>query len=55
MKFVHIADMHFDAPFTSLNSVENLGEKRRIEQRNAFKKVIADLSSIICSILFTPL
>ena len=40
MKFVHIADMHFDAPFTSLNAVENLGEKRRLEQRNAFKKVI---------------
>lgn len=40
MRFVHIADMHFDAPFTSLNSKENLGEKRRLEQRNAFKKVI---------------
>lgn len=40
MKFVHIADMHFDTPFTSLNSRENLGEKRRLEQRNAFKKVI---------------
>ena len=34
MRFVHIADMHFDIPFTSLNAVENLGEKRRIEQRN---------------------
>ena len=40
MKFVHIADMHFDIPFTSLNTVEDLGEKRRLEQRNAFKKVI---------------
>lgn len=40
MRFVHIADMHFDAPFTSLNSKENLGDKRRIEQRNAFKRVI---------------
>lgn len=40
MKFVHIADMHFDIPFTSLNNKEDLGEKRRIEQRNAFKKVI---------------
>lgn len=40
MKFVHIADMHFDAPFTSLNAVENLGEKRRLEQRNAFRKII---------------
>lgn len=40
MKFVHIADMHFDAPFTSLNSRENLGDKRRLEQRNVFKKII---------------
>lgn len=40
MKFIHIADMHFDIPFTSLNSREDLGEKRRLEQRNAFKKVI---------------
>ena len=40
MRFVHIADMHFDIPFTSLNSRENLGEKRRLEQRNVFKKVI---------------
>ncbi len=40
MKFVHIADIHFDIPFTSLNSKENLGEKRRLEQRNVLKKVI---------------
>ncbi len=40
MKFVHIADMHFDAPFVVLNSRTNLGEIRRIEQREALKKVI---------------
>lgn len=40
MRFVHIADMHFDAPFTSLNSKEGLGDKRRLEQRSAFKRVI---------------
>ncbi len=40
MKFAHIADMHFDAPFISLNSRENLGEKRRMEQRNSFRKMI---------------
>lgn len=40
MKFAHIADMHFDIPFTSLNSRENLGKKRRLEQRDAFKKAI---------------
>ena len=40
MNFVHIADMHFDAPFSSLNSVENLGDVRRLEQRKIFKKAI---------------
>ena len=40
MRFVHIADMHFDIPFTTLNNKEDLSEKRRIEQRNALKKVI---------------
>lgn len=38
MKFAHIADIHFDIPFTSLNAKENLGDKRRLEQRNVFKK-----------------
>ena len=40
MRFVHIADMHFDIPFTSLNNKEDLGEKRRLEQRNVLKKVV---------------
>ena len=40
MKFVHIADMHFDSPFTTLSDKGNLGEQRRLEQRNIFKKVI---------------
>ena len=40
MRFVHIADMHFDSPFTTLSDKGNLGEKRRIEQRNIFKKII---------------
>ena len=40
MKFVHIADMHFDAPFVVLNSRTNWGEIRRIEQRDALKKII---------------
>jgi len=35
-----MADMHFDIPFTVLNTRSNLGEKRRLEQREAFKKVI---------------
>ena len=40
MKFVHIADMHLDSPFTTLSDKGNLGEKRRLEQRKIFKKVI---------------
>ncbi len=40
MKFVHMADMHFDAPFSLLNTKKNLGETRRLEQRNAFKEII---------------
>ena len=40
MRFIHIADMHFDAPFSSLAEVKNLGNIRRLEQRNVFKKVI---------------
>ena len=39
MKFVHIADMHFDAPFTMLNN-KDLGEVRRLDQRKIFRKVI---------------
>ena len=35
-----MADMHFDAPFTILNTRSNLGEKRRLEQREAFKTII---------------
>lgn len=40
MKFVHIADIHFDAPFTSLAEKENLSDLRRLDQRKVFKKVI---------------
>ena len=39
MNFVHIADMHFDVPFTTLNK-NNLGNTRRLEQREAFRKII---------------
>lgn len=38
MKFIHIADMHFDTTFESLK--DDLGEKRRLEQRAAFSKMI---------------
>ncbi len=39
MKFVHIADVHFDRPYSVLEG-RNLSEQRRIELRNSFKKVI---------------
>lgn len=39
MRFVHIADIHFDMPFTVLNK-NNLAENRRLDQRKVFKKVI---------------
>ena len=38
MKFVHVADMHFDTTFESLK--DNLGEKRRLDQRETFNKMI---------------
>ena len=40
LKFVHIADMHFDSPFTGLNSNGDLGNVRRLEQRKIFKKMM---------------
>lgn len=40
MRFVHIADVHFDSPFTLLSSKENFADIRRLEQRETFKKVI---------------
>lgn len=39
MKFIHIADIHFDIPFKTLET-RGLAGRRRLEQRNAFKKVI---------------
>ena len=40
MKFVHIADIHFDSPFINLSDRESLGDMKRLEQRKVFKKVI---------------
>lgn len=40
MKFVHIADIHFDSPFINLSDRETLGDIRRLDQRKAFKKAI---------------
>lgn len=40
MKFVHIADMHFDRPFVNLSDKDIMGDLRRLEQRKVFKKII---------------
>ena len=40
MKFVHIADMHFDSPFINLSQRELFGDLRRLEQRKVLKKII---------------
>ena len=40
MKFVHIADIHFDSPFINLSDRETFGDLKRLEQRKVFKKVI---------------
>ena len=39
MKFIHIADMHFDKPYTILEK-SGLSESRRLEQRDIFNKMI---------------
>ena len=40
MKFIHIADMHFDTPFSYLSSKGDFGKIRRMEQREVFRKII---------------
>lgn len=40
MRFIHIADTHFDTPFTNLSSKNNFGKIRRLDQREVFKKII---------------
>ena len=40
MKFIHMADMHLDAPFTTLNTKGDLGKIRRQDQREIFQKII---------------
>ncbi len=40
MKFVHFADLHLDTKFESLNQIDGLPAKRRLEQRKALRKII---------------
>lgn len=40
MRIIHVADVHLDAPFSQLSRKKDLGEKRRLEQRKALRKMI---------------
>lgn len=40
MKFIHIADIHFDMPLIQLKGNRELIKKRRMEQKQAFRDVI---------------
>ena len=40
MKFIHLADVHFDTPFKTISDRAELGQYRRLEQREALKKAI---------------
>ena len=52
MKFVHIADIHFDSPFVNLSDRESLGDIKRLEQRKVFKKVIEYIKENYIDFLF---
>ena len=52
MRFVHMADIHFDCPFTLLASRKNLANIRRLEQREIFKKAIEYVSENKIPFLF---
>ena len=40
MKFVHIADIHFDSPYKNLADKPEFGDIMRFEQRKSMKKII---------------
>ena len=40
MKFLHFADLHLDTKFDSLNQIDGLPEKRRLEQRKKLRQII---------------
>lgn len=44
MRFIHMADVHFDSSFTVLTDKRDFGTQRRLEQREAFKKAIEYIS-----------
>ena len=52
MKFVHIADMHFDSPFSNLADNKILGDKKKLEQRQVFREIIEYIKENEISYLF---
>ena len=44
MRFIHMADLHFDSPFSVITDKRDFGTKRRLEQREAFRKGIEYIS-----------
>lgn len=52
MKFVHIADVHLDMPFTSLKNNKDLVKRRRLEQKFIFRKAIDLVKSEKAEVLF---
>ena len=52
MRFLHIADMHFDSPFSLLSTQENFGDQRRLDQRRVFKKIIEKIKNEKIKYLF---
>lgn len=52
MKFIHMADMHFDTAFQLLNSKVNMGTIRRLDQRNIFNAIIEKIKKEHINYLF---
>ena len=52
MKFVHLADVHLDMPFTSLKNNKELAKRRRLEQKFAFRKAIDIVKDENAQVLF---
>lgn len=40
MRFIHMADMHFDSPFVLATEREEIADKRRLEKRKIFKNIV---------------
>ena len=52
MKFIHIADLHFDRPFVSLQGNKELSKKRKLEQKYNFRRVIEYIKEHGIELLF---